>query len=189
MTDFVFSDTDFYQRADISLHAGITRKHLQDNLLHCYEQSGYDLDTPPINATAITFAATTSWSWANDYLPHAIPIYPKQGDGFRTYTIGLHMYSAVEGSLRVYLTQHPTALTLDSTNGEVGGYTSYGDYLVSAGVESYVEDTISIQNPNWKNFNVGEGSVVMYYVFPKICGKRNSAGNIEIHGMRIKEQY
>ncbi len=189
MASFISSDVDFYQAADISIHGGMTRVLLQDNLTHCYEQSGYDLDTPPINATAISYSAGISWGWVTDYFPHAIPIYPKQGSGYRTYTIGLHVYSAVAGNLKVYLTQHPTSYPIDAYTGAVEGFTSWGDYIVASGVESYVEDTITIDLTNYKNFSIGTDVIPMQFVFPQIAGNRNSAGTIEIHGMRIRELY
>jgi len=119
MTFFTDGDAVDQLAADQPVHAGITRKLYQDNLLCTYENVSYDHHGYILSGDEIGVkpAASGEWEILNAH-PILLPIYPAEGGGYRTLTFSMEMrVTGGTGSIAIYLLPAYTIPAVDVTDG------------------------------------------------------------------------
>jgi hypothetical protein len=126
--------------SDQTIHAGITRHRLQDNLRVVCEQSGYnhDITIRDLPAIAITTVDDDTWAWIAGLTPFPIPIWRSQNGGWRAYTFSvLAEAQSTDITLRIHLLKEKTSPPIDATTGDVivagGVTTAFEDVVIGAG--------------------------------------------------------
>jgi hypothetical protein len=117
--------------ADRTIHAGITRLYLQENLQVAYDESGYDIEVwnsndPAKNAyhqhdSIATYEVFAEWT------PIQVPITPKLGGGWRSILIDAEIRmenGATKAFFAFFAHRLPTTPAISATTGLPDGCTS-----------------------------------------------------------------
>lgn len=187
-----------FAQADNPIHAGTTRKLLQDNLLSVYEQSGYDLDPGLGISDTVSFIAATTWAWVTTWQPMPIPVYRKKGGGWRTYGVEMKASSValnVNTYFRVFLLDAPLVTTpggsvvpgIDPATGLLAYTAPYVDLEFKSGALELKTGTVT-PDRTCAPLGAADGfGVSVPLAYPCIAGKRLNVGAVPIMTLRVME--
>jgi hypothetical protein len=180
--------------ADRTIHAGITRYWLQDNLRTVMEQSGYNHDVTirDLPTTAITTVDDDTWAWVTGLTPFPIPIWHAQGGGWRTYTFDvLSKSQSTDITLRVHLLKQKTSPPIDSVTGDVivdGGVTSaYADLTITAAAWARHDGTITIGDADQASVGPVTLDQVWVHLAAWVTGAPGGDDELYLHAFHIAE--
>jgi len=171
--------------ADDALHAGITRKSLQDNLICLQLNDGFDLNAHLLNSTdtAITTSINSSWSWVTEYIPQFIPVCRIAGGGWRDYAFSIEASSTAAGSIRVFLLDGPSSPLLDASTGLVENVSAYDDTSFTSGYSWSTTGNISLDHVGRQVF----AGLIVPGVWIHLAAKKTTAGSITLSIRTIRK--
>lgn len=179
--------------ADQPLHAGATRKLVQDNLLTVFER-GYDHQAHFSGALSdyalLSPAADQEWE-EYPLQPVLLPVYPAEGGGFRPVTVSCE--AAVSGgtaTLRAHLLPSYSVGAVDVDEG-IPGATAYAEEAVTAA--SWTEVVFDPITPDdscvrWVDCGtVAAGAALPCCYLRFIFQMTDSSKILSVRGVRVRE--
>lgn len=114
---------------DRTVHAGVTRAYIHDNLEVAYEESGFDLDTwtsndPNGGISYLLHDSILTYEIFAEWVPLPIPVSPARGGGWRQLGLDVEVEmenGATKAYFRFFLHTTPATPAISATTGEAEG--------------------------------------------------------------------
>lgn len=134
------------------LHAGATTEWWRGNIVHAFEQSGYDFQCQCHDGQIYyskACGAANEWVVFDSFSPLPIPMRKKLSGDWREITVGWEIKTtAGAATVRTYLRsiwQEPDVMVVDATDGLIDE-TEYCENTTNSAVFEYNEDTVTPVN-------------------------------------------